>query len=135
MNALGLAHALAASALPLVGLVGAWRAGTRDGRRAALTAGFAATVALVTGVLRQRGWEQSYRRAVYLASRAGGEWLDRKTHLGFAACAFAMAAALVALDRAAPRWLVRLLCTLAAGFALAALALIASVHASVPGAP
>jgi hypothetical protein len=128
----GVAHVVAAVALPFVSLAAAWHAGTRGGRALAGVAGALGALVLLAGALAQRVFEPGYRRAVYLASRAAGEWLDRKAHLGVAACCFAMAAGLVAIDATTPRWLARLLGALAAGFALAALAALAYVHARVP---
>lgn len=136
MNALAILHVLAAVALPLAAIAGVYRSAPAPGAsRLALAAAAAGLVVLVTGALRQRAFEAGYRRAVYLASHSAGEWLDRKTHLGFAACCFAVAAALAATERSgAPRWLARALYLAAAAFALGAFVLLAFVHARVPTA-
>jgi hypothetical protein len=132
LNSLTLVHIVAATALPFALVAAAYRAGTRAGRVAAGLAGVLGALALAAGAVRQRAWEPGYRRAVYLASRGAGLWLDRKAHLGIAACCLAVAAALTALDAHTPRWLARALCAAAAALALAAFAAVAYVHARVP---
>lgn len=127
-------HGLLATAMAIGTLAAAWRPGTLLGRRAAGFSGLAAIVVLAWGVSRIRAWEPGYRRAVYLASHAAGNWLDRKTHFGVAACCFAIAALFTAVDRDAPPWLLRLLSTLAFAFACLAWIALAYVHARVPNA-
>jgi hypothetical protein len=122
VSASGVVHSVAAVAIPLAALAAAWRAGRSGGRPLAMLTGALGAVALLAGVRSQQAWEQGPRRALYLASHVAGEWLDRKTHLGLAACAFAVALALTALDGRTPRWLQRLLAMLTALFALGALA-------------
>jgi hypothetical protein len=126
-------HVIAALALPLLAVAGAYRANDRN-RAVALAGGLVAATTLVAGLLRQRLWEPGYRRAVYTISHGAGEWLDRKTHLGFAACCFALAAALATFDGQAPVRVLRLLWGLAAGFAVAAWIVVVYVHARVPNA-
>ena len=133
-NPLALLHGLLAAALCIGAIVASWRAGTTLGRSAAGLAGLAAIVVLAWGAWRIRAWEPGYRRAVYLASHAAGNWLDRKTHFGVAACCFAIAAMFTAADHDAPPWLLRLLSALAFAFACLAWIALAYVHARVPNA-
>ena len=134
VSLVALLHVVAAIALPAATIAAAYRVTAPRPARAAVAVALAAALTLVTGALRQHAFEPTRRRAVSLASHTAGEWLDRKTHLGFAACCFALAAALVALDRSAPRWLARALYIAAACFALAAFVLLAFVHARTPTA-
>lgn len=132
MNAMVVAHVVASVLVLAASLVAFSRASQRAGRVAAGVAGLAGIVTLATGLVRVRTWEPAYRRAVYLASRSTGLWLDRKMHVGLAACAFAIVAGLLAAAPEASARSRRLACALAAACALLAFAIVAIVHARVP---
>ncbi|MEI8255515.1 MAG: hypothetical protein WCJ30_07555 [Deltaproteobacteria bacterium] len=131
-TALGWLHGILAAVLSLGAIATASRPAHLWGRRAAGISGLAALGTLAWGAWRIRAWEPGYRRAVYLASQGAGAWLDRKMHLGVAACCFAIAAMFTAADRDAPPWLLRLLAALSLVFACGAWLALTYVRARVP---
>ena len=135
MSTLAVVHIAASMVMLFVAVPAAYRAGTPVGRIAALTAGLAAAVSLVTGAVAYGPWTRGYRAAVELASQSAAGWLDAKIALGTGACLAALiACAVETRQRAQLTLAARILWTASVLLALAGLAMIAAVHARVPSA-
>jgi hypothetical protein len=135
MSPLAVVHVAASMVMLFVAVPAAYRAGSPIGRIAAITAGLAALVASATGALAHGAWSRGYRAAIELASQSAAGWLDAKLVLGACACVAALIGCVVEMRAGAASKLASRVCwTACAVFSIAALAMIAAVHARVPSA-
>ena len=125
-------HIAASMVMLFVAVPAAYRAGSAMGRIAAIAGGLAAVIALATGAIAHGSWTRGYRAAVEIASQSAAGWLDAKIAFGTSACIAALIGCIVevrGLKSAS-----RALWAACAVLAIAALAMVAAVHARVPSA-
>ena len=135
MTTLAIVHVAASMAMLFLAVPAAYRAGSPMGRNAAIAGGLAALIALVTGALAHGDWSRGYRTVIELASQSAAGWLDAKIVFGTSACIAAFVGCILETrGRSSLKIASRAMWTTSAVLALAALAMIAAVHARVPSA-